>query len=151
MNPVGAPTYYRRVQAFTQKMITDVLDAREFQYFEDADGDIGGNFQGNLIYFFRIGQQQEVLQVRTMVQHLFGMDDVARLYEFCNAWNHDQLFPKAYVHTNDDGTVIVVGEVIADWEKGVTPEQLDQVLIVAIATSVQLADEAATLRQGNPS
>jgi hypothetical protein len=147
MNPVGAPTYYRRVQAFTKEMITDALDARDFKYFEDAEGDIGGNFQGNLIYFFRIGQQQEVLQVRTMVQHLFGMDDVARLYEFCNSWNHDQLFPKAYVHVNDDGTVLVVGEVIADWERGVTPEQLDQVMIAAIATSVQLSNEVLELRQ----
>jgi hypothetical protein len=137
------------VQAFTKEMITDVLDAREFKYFEDADGDIGGNFQGNLIYFFRIGQQHEVLQVRAMVQHLFGIDDVPRLYEFCNGWNHDQLFPKAYVHVNDDGTVLVVGEVIADWERGVEPEQLDQVMIAAIATSVQLANEVAELRQSS--
>jgi len=137
------------VQAFTQEMITAVLDARDFKYFEDADGDIGGNFQGNLIYFFRIGEQQEVLQVRAMIQHLFAIDDVPRLYEFCNAWNHDQLFPKAYVHVNDDGTVLVVGEVIADWERGVTPEQLDQVVIAAVATSVQLANGVAELRQSS--
>ena len=135
------------MQAFTKEMITAALDARGFNYFEDADGDVGGNFQGNLIYFFRIGQQREMLQVRAMVQHIFGMDDVSRLYEFCNAWNHDQLFPKAYVHVNDDGTVMVVGEVIADWEKGVTPEQLDQVMIAGIATSVQLATEVAELRE----
>ncbi|MGK5678648.1 YbjN domain-containing protein [Actinoplanes sp. URMC 104] len=137
------------MQPFTKDMIAEALDARGFTYFTDADGDLGGNFQGNLIYFFRIGEQQEVLQVRAMVQHLFAIEDVPRLYEFCNSWNHDQLFPKAYVHVNDDGTVLVVGEVIADWEKGVTPEQLDQVIIAAVATSVQLANEVAELRQSS--
>src|SRR4029453_18491981 len=103
-------------------MIKASLDKRGFTYFVDADGDVAGNFQGNLVYFFRIGEQQEMLQIRAMVQHVFGMDDVARIYELCNAWNPDRLWPKAYVHGSDDGTVNVIGEVLADWEKGVTPD-----------------------------
>ncbi len=138
------------MQPMTHEMITAALDARGFSYFVDADGDIAGNFQGNLIYFFRIGEQQEMLQVRAMVQHVFGMDDVTRLYEFCNSWNHDRLWPKTYVHINDDGTAHVIGEVLADWEKGVTVEQLDQVLICGIATSCQLSDAVSELREERP-
>ena len=138
------------MQQLTNEMITAALDARGFSYFVDADSDIAGNFQGNLIYFFRIGEQKEMLQVRAMIQHVFGMEDVTRLYEFCNAWNHDRLWPKAYVHVSDDGTVNVIGEVLADWEKGVAPEQLDQVLICGIATGCQLADAVAELRQDRP-
>ena len=131
-------------------MITSALDARGFNYFVDGDGDVAGNFQGNLIYFFRIGEQQEMLQVRALTATAFGMEDVTRLYEFCNAWNHDRLWPKAYVHIGDDGTVNVIGEVLADWEKGVTPEQLDQVLICGIATGCQLAEAVAELREDKP-
>ncbi len=131
-------------------MITAALDARGFSYFVDADGDIAGNFQGNLVYFFRLGERREMLQIRALVQHVFGMDDVTRLYEFCNVWNHDRLWPKAYVHVNDDGTVNVIGEVIADWERGVTGEQLDQVLICGVATGCQLADAVAELREDRP-
>jgi hypothetical protein len=134
----------------THEMITAALAARGFNYFVDADGDVAGNFQGNLIYFFRIGEQNEMLQVRAMIQHIFGIEDVPKLYEFCNAWNHDRLWPKAYVHVNDDGTVNVIGEVLADWEKGVTAEQLDQVLICGIATGCQLADAVAVLREDRP-
>ena len=126
-------------------MIKSVLDARKFSYMIDEDGDVVGNFQGNLIYFFQIGEQGEILQVRAMVQHAFGMEDVVRLYEFCNSWNHDRLWPKAYVHTADDGAVRVVGEVVGDWERGVTPEQLDQVMICGIATGCELADAVAEL------
>ncbi|MFD0520516.1 YbjN domain-containing protein [Paractinoplanes durhamensis] len=138
------------MQALTQEMIKSVLDARSFSYMIDADDDVVGNFQGNLVYFFQIGDHREMLQVRAMVQHIFGMEDVTRLYEFCNAWNHDRLWPKAYVHIQDDGTVNVIGEVLADWEKGVTVEQLDQVMLCGIATGCQLADAVAELRQDRP-
>ena len=138
------------MQALTHEMITTALDARGYAYMVDEDGDVLGNFQGNLIYFFQIGDEREMLQVRAMVQHVFGMEDVLRLYGFCNAWNHDRLWPKAYVHVQDDGTVNVIGEVLADWEKGVTPEQLDQVLICGIATGCQLADAVAALREDRP-
>ena len=129
----------------THELIKSVLDARDYTYMVDEDGDVLGNFQGNLVYFFQIGEQREMLQVRAMVQHVFGMEDVVRLYEFCNAWNHDRLWPKAYVHTADDGAVRVVGEVVGDWERGVTPEQLDQVMICGIATGCELADAVAEL------
>jgi hypothetical protein len=49
------------------------------------------------------------------------------------------------VHTADNGTVRVVGEVVGDWERGVTPDQLDQVMICGIATGVELADAVAEL------
>ena len=138
------------MQPLTHEMITAALDARGFSYFVDADGDLAGNFQGNLVYFFRLGEQHEMLQIRALVQHVFGIEDVLRLYEFCNAWNHDRLWPKAYVHVNDDGTVNVIGEVMADWERGVTLEQLDQVLICGVATGCQLADAVAELREDRP-
>ena len=138
------------MQALTHELIKSVLDARDYTYMVDEDGDVLGNFQGNLVYFFQIGEQNEMLQVRAMVQHVFGMEDVVRLYEFCNAWNHDRLWPKAYVHVQDDGTVNVIGEVIADWEKGVTAEQLDQVIVCGIATGCQLADAVAELKQSRP-
>ena len=129
-----------KLQPLSQQMIIAALDAREFVHQVDADGDVFGNFQGSLIYFFRIGEELELLQVRVLTSRSFTTDDVPRLYRFCNAWNHDRLFPKAYVHVADDGAVRVIGEVIADWEKGVTPAQLDHLMICGIATGCQLAE-----------
>ena len=130
----------------THEMITAALDARGFNYFVDEDGDVAGNFQGNLIYFFRIGEQKEMLQIRAMMQHVFKVEDVPRLYEFCNTWNRDQLWPKAYVQVTDDGAVVVVGEVSTDWERGITIEQLDQALICGIATGCKLGEALAELK-----
>jgi hypothetical protein len=129
----------------TPELITSVLDARGFTYFTDDDGDIGGRWLDNLIFFLRLGGDREVLQVRTMTRSVFTIDDVSRLYEFCNAWNHDRLWPKAYVHVDDDGRTRILGEVTSDLEKGVTVAQLDLVLACGIATGCQLADAVAEL------
>ncbi|WP_306205609.1 type III secretion system chaperone family protein [Actinoplanes sp. RD1] len=134
-------------QPLSHDMIVDALKAREFAHFVDEDGDIGGNWQGCLIYFFRLGQKQEIFQVRVLTHAGFTVDDVPRLYAFCNAWNHDRLWPKAYVHTGDDGIVRVIGEVGADFEHGVTPAQLDQVMVCGIATGIELAEAVQELKR----
>jgi|SRR4051812_5438883 hypothetical protein len=124
----------------TNELIGSVLEARDFAFSTDDDGDIFGNWEGCLIYFFRIGEKQEMLQVRVLIGRAFEIEQVLRLYEFCNSWNHDRLWPKAYVHVADDGLARVVGEVVADCEHGITPAQLDQVMIGGIVTGCQLAD-----------
>jgi hypothetical protein len=139
----------KQLLPLSNELITAALQARDFTYSLDDDGDVVGNWQGTLIYFFRIGARREVLQLRALTPRVFSTDDVPLLYAFCNAWNHDKLFPKAYVHVADDGAARVVGELVTDWEHGVTPEQLDQMMICGIATSCELADavnELASLR-----
>ncbi|MDI6097553.1 YbjN domain-containing protein [Actinoplanes sp. NEAU-A12] len=137
------------MQPLSNDMIKTALDGRGFSYFVDADGDIAGNFQGNLIYFFRLGARKEILQVRAMMQHVFSVEDVQRLYEFCNTWNRDQLWPKAYVQVTDDGQAIVVGEVTTDCEHGLTTEQLDQVLLCGVATGCRLGEALGELKSGS--
>ncbi|OJF15127.1 type III secretion system chaperone family protein [Couchioplanes caeruleus] len=134
------------LQPLSNELIISALNARDFAHFLDEDGDVGGNWQGCLIYFFRLGKNHEIFQVRSLTQVEFSTDDVPQLYAFCNAWNHDRLWPKAYVHTGDDGVVRVVGEVGADFEHGVTPAQLDQVMICGIATGIELAEAVAALK-----
>ncbi|GAA4447736.1 YbjN domain-containing protein [Phytohabitans houttuyneae] len=130
----------------TNELIAQVLSAREYNFGTDDDGDIGGMWDDNLIWFFRRGSQGEMLQVRTLAATEFTVDDVPRLYAFCNEWNHDRLWPKAFVHVNDDGTVRVFGEVTTDLERGVSHHQLDQLIGCGISTGCQLAEAAASLK-----
>ncbi|MEV7226403.1 YbjN domain-containing protein [Polymorphospora sp. NPDC051019] len=134
------------LQPLSHELIASVLDARDYSFHTDEDGDIFGKWDDNLIYFFRLGNAGELLQIRTMAASTFGIDDVPRLYAFCNEWNHDRLWPKAFVHVNDDGSVRVCGEVITDLEQGVTTAQLDQLLNCGISTGCQMADAVAELR-----
>jgi Putative bacterial sensory transduction regulator len=129
----------------SNELITTVLRERGYRYFIDSDGDVGGHWDNTLIYFFRLGEHQEMLQVRAMARTMFGIDEVPRLYAFCNSWNHDKLWPKAYVHVGDDGAAGVYGEVTTDLEKGVTAAQLDQLIACGISTGCALADAVAAL------
>src|SRR4051812_4084790 len=85
----------------SRDLIASVLDARGFHYQIDEDGDVYGCWDANLIYFFRIGERREMLQIRALTATVFEIDRVPSLHGFCNAWNHDRLFPKAYVHVAD--------------------------------------------------
>ncbi|GHJ47324.1 hypothetical protein Cs7R123_46660 [Catellatospora sp. TT07R-123] len=129
----------------TNELIAAVLTARGYSFNIDDDGDIGGMWDDNVVYFLRQGPDGESLQVRTLAATGFTIDDVPRLYAFCNAWNHDRLWPKAYVHVNDDGTARVVGEVMADLHRGVSHRQLDQLLGCGISSGCRLAEAAAEL------
>jgi hypothetical protein len=130
----------------TNELIAQVLSARGYNFGTDDDGDIGGMWDENLIWFFRRGSQGEMLQVRTLAAVEFTVDDVPKLYAFCNEWNHDRLWPKAFVHVNDDGTARVFGEVTTDLERGVSHAQLDQLIGCGISTGCQLAEAAAGLK-----
>jgi hypothetical protein len=134
------------LQPLSNELIAAVLDGREYRYFTDNDGDIGGRWDDHLIYFFRFGSDGEMLQVRIMVKHTFTTADVPRLYAFCNEWNHDRLWPKAYVHVYDDGVVRVCGEVMADLTAGVAYNQLAQLIECGIETGLHMADAVAELR-----
>jgi Putative bacterial sensory transduction regulator len=133
------------LQRLTNELIAGVLADRGYKYFTDSDGDIGGHWDNTLIYFFRLGEYHEMLQVRAMARRTFSIDEVPRLYAFCNSWNHDKLWPKAYVHVSDDGTAGVYGEVTTDLEKGVTVAQLDQFIACGISTGCALAEAVAEL------
>jgi hypothetical protein len=147
-DPDGSAAGSGRPEVLTplsNELIAAVLEANKYKYFTDSDGDIGGHWDNNLIYFFRLGQGHEMLQVRVMARREFSVDDVLRLYAFCNGWNHDKLWPKAYVHVADDGTAGVYGEVTTDLEVGVTFAQLDQLIACGISTGCALAEAVAEL------
>jgi hypothetical protein len=97
------------------------------------------------IVFERVGRQQEVLHARAVAERRFPMGRVADLYEFCNAWNHDKLMPKAYVHETTDGELLVAGEVSTDLEYGVSARQLAVLVNAAIATGAQLSESVSEL------
>lgn len=135
----------QRLRPLTDELIASVLDGRDHPYETDPDGDLVGRWDDNVIYFIRCGAAGELLQIRTIAATSFPIDDVPRLYAFCNTWNRDRFWPKAFVHVNDDGSVRVCGEVVTDLEHGVTPAQLDQLLGCGILTGVQMSKAVAEL------
>ncbi|MEU1885717.1 YbjN domain-containing protein [Micromonospora sp. WMMD987] len=138
------------LRPLTAELVVAVLRHRGYAVVTDEDGDLLGRWDDSLIWFLRQGALGELLQVRTLAAPTFGIDHVPALYAFCNAWNRDRLWPKAFVHVDDDGRAQVCGEVITDLERGVTPHQLDQLLDRGITTGCQLAAAVGLLPGGTP-
>jgi hypothetical protein len=140
--------YPGALRPLTGELIATVLTGRGYAVETDPAGDLVGRWADSLIWFLRPGAAGELLQVRTVPAPTFAIEYVPALHAFCNAWNHDRLWPKAFVHVEDDGRARVCGEVITDLEHGVTPHQLDRLLHCGISTGCQLAAEVSRLPGG---
>jgi hypothetical protein len=132
----------RVLQPLTNELITHALNAMELKYFTDSDGDVGATWDDFIVYFFRMGEQEEILNIRVIIHRKFPVEDVLRLQTFCNDWNRDKLWPKAYVRVAEqDGQPVeaqVIGEVVTDLEYGVALAQVRQLISCAVGTGSSL-------------
>ncbi|MGC5017780.1 YbjN domain-containing protein [Micromonospora sp. DT47] len=126
-------------------MISAVLDRRGDVYAVDAAGVVIGRWDEAVIQFRQIGQHGEILHARVVAARRLPADRLAEAYEFCNAWNHDRLLPKAYVHELGEGELVLAGDVTTDLEHGVAPAQLGVLVDAAVATGVAYAEAVAAL------
>ncbi|MDG4823682.1 YbjN domain-containing protein [Asanoa sp. WMMD1127] len=129
----------------TLEALVEALDARGDHYAVDEDGLVGGRWPGAYIQFERLGERREILQVRVVAERRLPASRLIEAYEFCNAWNHDKLMPKAYVHDTGEGELLLAGEVTTDLEYGATAGQLATLVNAAIATGTTFAAAVADL------
>ncbi|MFV2111422.1 YbjN domain-containing protein [Micromonospora sp. LOL_025] len=125
-------------------MITAELDRRGDRYAVDDRGAVTGRWGEALIQFRRAGERGEILQARSVANRRLPADRLAEAYAFCNAWNHDRLLPKAYVHERE-GELLLAGHVATDLAHGVAPAQLTVLLDAAVETGVAYAQAVAAL------
>ncbi|MGK5521756.1 YbjN domain-containing protein [Micromonospora sp. URMC 107] len=125
-------------------MITAALDRRGDRYAVDDRGAVTGRWGEALIQFRRAGERGEILQARSVASRRLPADRLAEAYAFCNAWNHDRLLPKAYVH-EEEGELMLAGHVATDLAHGVAPAQLTVLLDAAVETAVAYAEAVAAL------
>lgn len=130
-NPV-LPLSRPRIQAY--------LESQGWAYQVDKDGDVGGSWDQNSFYFFLLGDQLEILQVRGQWQRRFPATRENEIILLANALNREKIWPKIYTlrSSNEIGSeVLVLAEVSVDLEHGVTDEQLAQFINCGIYTATR--------------
>ncbi|MDT3397770.1 YbjN domain-containing protein [Streptomyces sp. B1866] len=94
-----------------QDLVTQLLDQMELKYVVDEEGDLAAPWEDFRTYFmFRGEEEQQVFSVRTFYDRPHSIDQKLALLEAVDDWNRRTLWPKVYSHTNDDGTVHLIGE-----------------------------------------
>ncbi|WP_428961401.1 YbjN domain-containing protein [Micromonospora fluostatini] len=144
-SPAARPPADEEPVPLSLSLITGVLDGRGDGYAVDATGTVLGRWGPAVIQFSRVGDRGDVLQARVAAERRLPAERRAEAYAFCNAWNHDRLLPRAYVHDLGNGELVLAGDVTTDLGYGVAPVQVAVLVDAAVATGVAYADAVATL------
>ncbi|MDR0432324.1 MAG: YbjN domain-containing protein [Bifidobacteriaceae bacterium] len=118
--------------------IEEVMRLKGWSYSIDSDGDLTGTWDHNRFYFFVTGNEKEILQVQARWRQDLPIELRSDVLLAINEWHQRRLWPKGYVHVDDDGRLWVHAEHVVDWEHGITTDQLMLTITCAISTSVQL-------------
>ncbi|MEN3608290.1 YbjN domain-containing protein [Plantactinospora sp. ZYX-F-223] len=133
------------VGPLTVAAIVDVLRDRADQHVLGPAGTVGGRWGDALIEFQRLGERGEILHARVTAERRLPADRLGQAYEFCNAWNHEQLLPKAYVLDLGAGELVLAGDVSTDLEHGVAAGQLAVLVNATLASGAAFAAAVAAL------
>lgn len=125
-----------RPTRLTQERISAMLSAHDYHYRVDDDGDLTGVWNQNRFWFFLLGDDREVLQVRGRWHRQLPVAARRDASLALNDWNRDRIWPKLYLR-EEQGQLAVYSEVSTDLEHGVTAEQLDQLISCGLGTGVQ--------------
>jgi len=131
--PEAAPAV--EVAPLSHERVIAALDAQGYRYMIDSEGDIGGIWDDHVFYFVRIGNEQQLLQVRGRWTRTVAADQYAAVLELVNDWNIEKVFPKTYVRV-EDGALGVYAEHSVDYLPGLTDAQLQQHLACAVSTAL---------------
>ncbi|QIK83283.1 YbjN domain-containing protein [Sanguibacter sp. HDW7] len=129
----------------TREMVQGILDAHEFHYVTDDDGDFGGNWDEHRVWFMLMGDKEEIFQVRGTWSRSVEPEHKATLLRALNEWNRERVFPKMYARVNTETDLLDVhAESSTDLEHGVTAEQLDVILMSGLETAMMAFEHLDT-------
>jgi hypothetical protein len=124
------------VEPLGRERIKSYLNSQEYNFRTDDDGDVFGLFDGHPFWFFLMGEQEEILQVRGRWRPSVDEGRAVEVAQIVNDWNRDRIWPKAYTRT-ENGEIFVYSEVSVDFEHGATDGQIAQTMACGLATGVQ--------------
>lgn len=138
-----APFRTAEIGPVTRDRIETFLTANGWSFGIDPEGDVGGQWDDNLFYFFRMGEAREVLQVRGQWKRALPRDREAELYRVLNELNRDLVWPKLYAREEEEG-LVVYSEVSTDLEHGASDDQLGQLLACGLFTGLKAFEDLGT-------
>lgn len=118
--------------------IADTLTQLEVNFGTDDDGDIVAGFEGNPCWFRVAGPGEEAIafSFNTRWRANLPADRASEALEAVNEWNVTQMFPRALVVPDEDGSLILGADYTSDHEFGLTDLQLSNDITIAITTAI---------------
>ncbi|GII99435.1 putative sensory transduction regulator [Sediminihabitans luteus] len=124
----------------SQARLVDWAKEVGLHHFVDSDGDLGWLWRQRRFAVLTLGDERDVLEVRGEWNRVIAIERLAEVLELCNEWNASRLWPRAFARVLDTGAVHVFARVTVPLHHGVTDDQLDQLVGVALHTSTAFFD-----------
>lgn len=128
------------LRPLSQERLEQLFNEQGWHYSIDDDGDLGGRWDHTFFYFFRSGQEQEVLNVSSRFLMPIPEENIEETRLFIEDWHRDHLWPKAYTVIDGEGNTRVSADVALDYEHGVSDAQLLRHARCAIGTTLQMTE-----------
>jgi hypothetical protein len=129
--------------ALTRERIEQALKRQRWEYQVDADGDVGGFWDGSLFYFFILSSDEdedttgEVLHIRGRWRGSLDLDLRQEARQCIDTWHKDSFWNKAYTEVDEAGQVLVFSEYAVNCAHGITDDQLLQAIVDALTSSIR--------------
>jgi hypothetical protein len=123
--------------------VKEALEALEYRYFIDSDGDIGGRWDANDFYFFLEGDHHEILTVRGYWWARLPGDRYAEANRIASDWHSKYRWPTVFVWVDEAGKLSPQSKLTMDWTDGVTDAQLKRQISLGVRTGSQFFDHLA--------
>lgn len=125
------------VAPVTQERLKAILDSKNWHWFIDNEGDLGGIWDGNTFFFMLVGKESTILRVQGNLNRRLSMEHLDEVREFILEWHRDKLWPTAAHHITDDGDLRIEIDHCIDWEYGASDAQLLQQIECTLGTGNQ--------------
>ncbi|WP_194948152.1 YbjN domain-containing protein [Actinomyces trachealis] len=122
----------------TVERIAALFKERDYVFFIDSDGDLGGTWEDATFYFLLHGENKEVLHVRAQYPGTVDVAYLEKVREVMEASHRSRPWPKAFYRIDDDGDIRVYAAHTVDYEHGVTDAQILQHVDCAIGSILHL-------------
>lgn len=135
----------------TRDRVEAALKERDFKYFLDSDGDLGGDWDDHRFYFLFFGPEKEVFQTRGFYTRPLGIEARPTVLSVLDDFHREKLFPKLYTRIEND-KLQVFAEHSYDYENGATDAQINMHLTCGISTTLEafrMLDETLFGASGN--
>ena len=122
----------------TRERVIALFKERDWRYFIDSEGDLGGIWDDATFYFFFHGEMKEVFWIHAQYPGTVDAGRLGVVRDVLEDSHRRRPWPMAHYRIDDGGDIRVYAEHAVDYEHGVTDDQLAQHVYGAIASATGL-------------
>lgn len=118
--------------------VAALFKQRDYVFFIDSDGDLGGTWDDATFYFLLHGESKEVFHVRAQYPGTVDASHLEQVRTVMEESHRSRPWPKASYRIDDEGDIRVYASHSVDYEYGVTDAQILQHVDCAIGSILRL-------------